>query len=102
MDEVRATLSSFAAERIFCETKAVTCLATIKFLSVGERESFKLHFLVTHEFKEKQTNVATYYPELLGNIYKMLIKVDFCCLYSSHATSIYYLADSCFNVFIFR
>lgn len=44
MDEVRATLSSFAAERIFCETKAVTCLATIKFLSVGERESFKLHF----------------------------------------------------------
>lgn len=60
MDGVRATLSSFAAERIFCQTKAVTCLAAIKFLSVRERECFKLHFLVTLEFKEKQTSKNTH------------------------------------------
>lgn len=39
MDGVRATLSSFAAEKIFCATKAVTCFAATKFLSMGEKES---------------------------------------------------------------
>ncbi|XP_054677753.1 E3 ubiquitin-protein ligase RNF8 isoform X3 [Grus americana] len=35
MDGLRVTLSSFAADEAFHETKAVTCLRTIKFSSVG-------------------------------------------------------------------
>ena len=39
MDGLRVALSSFAAEKGFHETKAVTCLRAIKFSSVGEKEN---------------------------------------------------------------
>lgn len=81
MDGLRVTLSSFAADEAFHETKAVTCLRTIKFSSVGVKDNtsnfVSFHFLSILEFKCKKKKKC--YPELFGNSYKMLIKIDFFC-----------------------
>lgn len=58
MDGLRVALSSFAATEGFHETKAVTCLSTIKFSSMGEKENTSnfvdFNFLSTLEFKCKK------------------------------------------------
>lgn len=55
---MRVALSSFAAAEGFHETEAVTCLSTIKFSSMGEKENTSnfvdFNFLSTLEFKCKK------------------------------------------------